>query len=72
MIKIHIDNIKNEDGAVWAVQDGKKYHRVHGIIVVNMDLYTRTALRQPRAYLYGDGKVQLVKDGERIIAVVTK
>jgi hypothetical protein len=71
MIKIHIDNIKNEDGKVWAVQDGKKYHRVHGVMVEGVKLQTRVQRKQPRAFLTGKGKVEILTIGLTKIAIVT-
>lgn len=72
MVKIHIDHIDNDDGRVWAVQDGKKYHRVHTILIDSLYLESRTSSTQPRAFLYGEGVARIIKNKGKVIAVISR
>lgn len=59
--KLHIDHIDNEHGLVWALQYRKRYFVLKAIhCEVTVD--TATSKHQPRAYLTGVGRVQILND----------
>jgi hypothetical protein len=61
---LHIDHIDNADGRVWAVRQGRRYY-VTRKVWLNVPL-AETVYRkrpQPRAYIRGEGYVQVNDDG---------
>lgn len=70
MFMIHIDHIDNHDGQVWALQvpAAKKYWTLHAIDC-RVPVKTRfRKSRQPKAFLYGHGKIAFFFINNRRIA----
>jgi hypothetical protein len=64
--QLHIDHIDNPDGDVWAVRYGKTYKTAHRFVMYGVPVLVGDEVRatQPRAFVSGRGRVQVIADGD--------